>query len=365
MSDFNRKTWCLLGLPFDAIDMRGTIEFVRHSVIDGSPCFISTPNLNFLIASQSDSDFRGSVINSELSIADGMPLIWVARWLGIPLPGRVAGSGLIEMLRKNHSSSSEVIRVFFFGGEEGIAEQACQVINSEQGGLACAGFYSPGFGSVSDMSNSAIIETINDSNADFVIVSLGASKGQTWIEQNRKRLSAPVISHLGAVVNFVAGNVQRAPAWMQKAGLEWIWRILEEPKLWRRYFTDGVKFLVLSVRRVLPYSVWRYANRDKLNSNHPVTFDVKHLNDLTIISVHGNCIHQSIAPLREIFRLEVEKSVSIRLDLSAVPVIDGAFLGLCLMLAKHLNRKGFELQFEGINTVVRRIFHWNCVDYLL
>lgn len=365
MSDFYRKTWCLLGLPFDAIDMQGTIEFVQQSVTDRSPCFISTPNLNFLIASQSDSDFRDSVINSELSIADGMPLIWVARWLGIPLPERVTGSGLIEMLRKNHSSSSDPINVFFFGGEEGIAEQACQVINKEQAGLACAGFYSPGFGSVGDMSNSAIIETINDSNADFVIVALGASKGQQWIEQNREKLSAPVISHLGAVVNFVAGNVQRAPAWMQKTGLEWVWRILEEPKLWRRYFLDGIRFVSLVIRRVLPYAVWKFANKDKLYTNHPVKFKISHLNDLVIISLLGNCVYHTIVPLREIFRHELERSISVRLDLSAVPVVDGAFLGLCLMFGKHLNRKGFDLQFSGVNMTVRRIFRWNCVDYLL
>ena len=365
MDDFDRNIWCLLGLPFDAIDMQRVTESVRCSAIEKHSCFISTPNLNFLIASQSDPDFRRSVINSELSIADGMPLVWVARWLGIPLPERVTGSGMIEMLRKDDTSSWKEISVFFFGGEKGIAEQACQVINQEQGGLACTGFYSPGFGSVSDMSDSTIIETINDSNADFIIVSLGAKKGQAWIEQNRGKLSAPVISHLGAVVNFVAGNVQRAPVWMQKAGLEWIWRILEEPKLWQRYFSDGARFLALIVRRVLPYAVWRYANKDKLNTNHPVTFDVNYPTGLIIISLHGNCVHQSIAPLREIFRLELEKSVSIRLDLSDVPVVDGAFLGLCLVLRKHLGKKGLVLEFVGLNRAVRRLFLWNCVDYLL
>ena len=188
--------------------MRQTVESVRQSAVDKSPCFLSTPNLNFLIASQSDPDFRRSVINSHLSIADGMPLIWVARLLDIPLPARVAGSELIEMLRRRDFKPNKVINIFFFGGEDGVAEQACQVINTEKGGLACAGFHSPGFGSISDMSVPAIIETINQSNADFIIVALGARKGQAWIEKNREMLSAPVISHLGAVVNFVAGNVK-------------------------------------------------------------------------------------------------------------------------------------------------------------
>lgn len=365
MNDFERNTWCLLGLPFDVVDMQGAIKSVRQSVAEKTPCFISTPNLNFLITSQADPDFRRSVINSELSIADGMPLIWVARLLGIPLPGRVTGSGLIEMLRKHDTDTDRAVSVFFFGGEVGIAEQACKVINNEQGGLCCAGFHFPGFGSVSDMSDSTIIETINDSNADFVIVSIGAKKGQAWIEQNREKISVPIISHLGAVVNFVAGNVQRAPAWMQKTGLEWIWRILQEPKLWRRYFKDGTKFVSLIAKQVLPYALWRLMNRSRLTGTHAVTYKVSLFNDQTIIALHGNCVRQSIAPLKELFRRERDKSLSVRLDLSDVPVIDGAFLGLCLILSKHLNSNGYHLQFSGINPQVSRIFNWNCVDYLL
>jgi len=365
VNDFDRNLWCLLGLPFDAIDMQEVVESVHQSVAEKSPCFISTPNLNFLVTSHSDPDFRRSVINSELSIADGMPLIWVARLLGIPFPGRVTGSGLIEMLRKRGSNPKKVVSVFFFGGEEDVAEQACQVISEEQGGLTCAGFYSPGFGSISDMSDPAIIETINASDADIIIVSLGAKKGQAWIEQNREKLSTPVISHLGAVVNFVAGNVRRAPVWMQKTGLEWVWRIFQEPKLWRRYFTDGASFLFLFMECVLPYAYWRFTNKDKLSTAQPVSYDVKPTDDIIIISIHGNCVAQSIAPLREIFRLESEKSLSIRLDLSNVDIIDGAFLGLSLVLSKQLNRNGFHLQFSGINIVVRRIFRWNRVGYLL
>jgi len=365
MNDFDRNTWCLLGLPFDAIDMQQAIASVRQSADAKSPYFISTPNLNFLITSQSDPDFRRSVINSELSIADGMPLIWVARLLGIPLPGRVTGSGLIEILRKPETNKNRTIKVFFFGGEAGIAEQACQVINNEQVGLGCVGFYYPGFGSVTEMSNLAIIQTINESNADFVIVSLGAKKGQAWIDQNRGKLTAPIISHLGAVVNFVAGNIQRAPVWMQKTGLEWVWRIIQEPKLWRRYFMDGAKCLLLMVTRVLPYACWRFSNKSMFCTKHPITFDVNYGDNFIEIILHGNCINKPLDPLRQIFRDELEKSLSIRLDLEDVPIIDGAFLGLCLILRKHLNKNGYTLQFKGLNRDVRRIFHWNCVDYLL
>jgi N-acetylglucosaminyldiphosphoundecaprenol N-acetyl-beta-D-mannosaminyltransferase len=364
MIDLNRDTWCLLGLPFDAIDMQQTVEFVHRSVAEKYPCFISTPNLNFLITSQVDPAFRNSVLNSELSIADGMPLIWVARMLGVPLPERVTGSGLIEALR-SVDIDRKIVRVFFFGGEAGVAELACEVINNEKGGISCVGFYYPGFGPVSEMGDSTLIETINESNADFIIVSLGAKKGQAWIELNREKLTAPVISHLGAVVNFVAGSIKRGPTWMQKSGLEWAWRIVQEPKLWRRYFTDGIRFLSLIIRRVLPYAFWRFKNASLFGANQPVSCDVDLVEDVIEITLHGRCINQSLEPLRQTFRVELEQSVSIRLNLEGVLVIDGAFLGLCLMFRKHLNKNGYSLQFVGLNRDVRRIFHWNCVDYLL
>jgi N-acetylglucosaminyldiphosphoundecaprenol N-acetyl-beta-D-mannosaminyltransferase len=365
MNDFNRNTWCLLGLPFDAIDMQETVKIVRQSVVERSPCFISTPNLNFLIASQTDRDFRDSVINSDLSVADGMPLIWASRLLDVPLPERVAGSGLIEQLRKNDTGTEDKIGVFFFGGDAGVAEQACQEINREQGGLTGLGYHYPGFGSIEEMSQLPVIDKINEAGADFLIVSLGAKKGQAWIELNRNRLNTPVVSHLGAVVNFVTGNVKRAPIWMQKAGLEWLWRIFQEPRLWQRYLSDGVRFVLLFARRILPYAIWKTCNKDIRNVNRPVQVEVYRSDEITVISLQGVCLKHSISSLRETFRLEAERNNPIKLDLSAVPVVDGAFLGLCLMLVKHLRRKNLGLQFSGLNKRVRQIFRWNCVDYLL
>jgi len=250
MDKFNRNVWWVLGLPFDAVTMDETIELIHNAVRTREKCFISTPNLNFLIASQKDSDFRNSVINSDLSVADGKPIIWLAKLLNAPLPERVAGSDIIERLIENREGNKP-IKVFFFGGQKGIAQLACEKLNIQNQGLRCVGFYNPGFGTVDEMSSSEIIEEINQSDADFVIVSLGAKKGQAWIEENKDKLEAPVISHLGAVVNFIAGTVNRAPKIFQKLGLEWVWRIKEEPGLWKRYFMDGIGFIKLIILHLL------------------------------------------------------------------------------------------------------------------
>jgi len=254
----------ILGLPFDAITMQEAAARVRAAAKNRTPLFISTPNLNFLIASQKDIEFRNSVIHSDLSLADGMPIIWLAKLLKMPIRERVAGSSLFEALRYQPlTAGEEPLKVYFFGGPDGVAQRACAAINQDSSSIVCCGSMSPGFGSLEDMSTPEILQQINASQPDFVVVSLGAKKGQAWIERNRSQITAPVISHLGAVVNFVAGNVQRAPVWVQRVGMEWVWRVREEPALWRRYFKDGLSLLMIIVIQIIPKAIAIRINNEK------------------------------------------------------------------------------------------------------
>jgi len=249
LNSSTRRVHFILGLPFDELSLKQAVESIQHAVRTRSRCFFSTPNLNFLVTAQNNDVFRKSVLESDLSLADGMPIVWLARLLGVPIRERVAGSDVFEALR--HAKGKQ-IKVFFFGGPPGVAQQAAEKINSENGGLVCVGFESPGYGSIQEMSDTTTIAKINASGADFLVVSLGAAKGQAWIMHNLAVLNMPVISHLGAVVNFVAGHVSRAPLWMRKTGIEWLWRIKEEPALWRRYFFDGIALIKLLTFKVFP-----------------------------------------------------------------------------------------------------------------
>ena len=155
--DFDRDVHCLMGLPIDAIDLDGAVRRVRQAAFNSKRCFVSTVNLNFLMAARSDAAFRGSVLHSDLVLADGMPLVWVARMLGVPIRERVSGAGLFESLCAH---SGPPVSVFFFGGPDGAAQAACERINQASSGLRCVGFDSPGFGSVEQMSGADRIERI-------------------------------------------------------------------------------------------------------------------------------------------------------------------------------------------------------------
>lgn len=357
--DFGRDVYCLLGLPIDATDTAGALARLHAAVAVRQPCFLSTPNLNFLIACQTDAVFRESVIRSDLSVADGMPLVWLGRLLGIPLPERVAGSTLFERLR---ADAAHPLSVYFFGGPEGVAAAACQRLNEEQRGLRCAGYHYPGMGSIEAMSTDEVIADINASGADFLVVALGARKGQAWIVRNLPCLAVPLVSHLGAVVNFVAGTVSRAPSWMQRSGLEWLWRIKEEPGLWRRYWIDGIALLRLLFACVLPHAWHRWRHRGANAQGHLMRVEE---DGSIVLRLHGDWQAANLSPLRTAFAELADTAAPLRLDLSATGAVDSALVALVQLLHGHRMRCGLPLTISGAQGTALRVFRWCQAEFVL
>jgi N-acetylglucosaminyldiphosphoundecaprenol N-acetyl-beta-D-mannosaminyltransferase len=357
--DFERDVHCLLGLPIDAIDLAEAQRRIRAAAAARMPCFMSTPNVNFVIESRSDDAFRNAVLHSDLSVADGMPLVWLARLIGIPLRERVAGASLFEALR---GGEGRPLAVYFFGGPDGVAEEAGRRLAREAKGLVCVGCDSPGFGSVEEMSSEETIRRINASNADLLVVSLGARKGQAWIERNRPRLKVPVVSHLGAVVDFSAGTVRRAPAWMQRAGLEWLWRIKEQPALWRRYLNDGIALATLFLTRVLPY-VW-YARRHAAGSLGVGYVEAREGEREYTIALRGVWTRANLARLRRCFAAVAQSGKDVRLDMMAVSHVDSAFVGLVMLLRGYLQQRGRRLAILPVPRPVRRVIEYCCAEFL-
>ncbi len=359
-TDFSRPVYCLLGLPFDAVESGEVIRRIGMAS-PVRPCFLSTPNLNFLIASQRDPAFRDSVIRSDLSVADGMPLVWMAALLGIPIRERVAGSDLFEAFVRGEGRA---LKVFFFGGPDGVAQAACERLNAMARPTRCVGFVSPGFGSVEQMSDPQIIDEINRSEADFIVVALGARKGQAWIERNRTALDAPVISHLGAVVNFAAGTLSRAPVAMRRLGLEWMWRIKEEPALWRRYSGDALALARLVCTRVLPVAMERvFAGLRRAPEPANASVDGDLLQKRLVLA--GNWTHRDMPALRQACEQITRESGNIFLDLTELGRFDPAFVGCLMLLYGHQSKIGCGLGVSEVDERTRRLFRRNCAEFLL
>lgn len=361
MVDFNRHVHCLMGLPIDAVSLPQAAERLTDALAGGGRCFLSTPNLNFVIASVGDSKFRESVCRSDLSVADGMPLVWVAKLLGVPVRERVSGSNLFEFLR---AQSPLRWNVFFFGGARGAGQKACLAIGDQDARMRPTGCISPGFGSVEQMSRPDIIECINESRPDLLVVSLGAAKGQEWICRNLEQLDAPVVSHLGAVVNFVAGTLKRAPRWMQRSGLEWLWRIKEQPLLYRRYLIDGLAFLGLLATQVLPLAIWQRliaapeSEFRRATVRHPWGVDSSH------VVLEGAWRLGNLDPVRREFTRLLACGQDVTLHMTGTSAFDSAFIGCLLLLDQALSSAGKRLRLTGLSPGLQRVLRLHGVRHL-
>lgn len=359
-TDFDRPVVSILGLPFDALGMKQAVQHVRRAAFSGRRCFVSTPNLNFAVAARTDSSFRDTVLRSDLNLVDGMPLVWVARLLGLPVFERVAGSDLFEALQ---GQAGPPIKVYLFGGLPGAAAQACAGINRRGGGMQCVGHDPAGFGSIESMSSPELIERINRSGAHFVLVSLGAKKGHEWLERNAAQLTAPVLSHLGAVMNFAAGTVRRAPRRMRWLGLEWLWRIKEEPGLWRRYWHDGIGAVGLFITRVLPDVL---ATRSaSVHAGVPGSLTMERGPDGATLVLDGSWQNPHCDPLRKALGACLGDGVArVVVDLSKVTDVGDTFVALCLLACGRFGHRG-SCRLIGAGTAVRTTFRHKLAEQLL
>ena len=283
--------------------------------------------------------------------------------MGIPIKKRIAGSDIFEALKTEYSASHP-LKAFLLGCAEGVAAAASRALNGQPSGLYCVGWLFPGFGSADEMSRDDIIDTINSSGADLLVASLGNQKGHLWLGRNHHRLLIPVRAHFGASLNFQAGTVRRAPLIVQKSGLEWLWRIKEEPYLWRRYWNDGAVLLRLLFTRVLPSAVWTWWGRLNERWGEDLTITQAHDHQTVTVSLSGPATGRYVNKAILAFRKAMQTNKRIRVDFSNARTVDVRFLGLLLMLNKKLKNTGGQCPvLVGLSPGLKRIFRFNNFDF--
>lgn len=355
-----RHSYSLLGLPFDAVSIEDAAEIVCDAIDQQARCFLSTPNLNFTVMAQQDEAFYHSVINSDLVVADGMPLIWVAKLLKLPVYQRVAGSDLFAWL--SNQPRERKIRVFFFGGETGIAKKAHAELNRLSPGMESCGFYDPGFVSIDEMSSPNVIDHINACQPDFIVVALGAKKGQQWIMHNWQELNAPVISHLGAVINFVAGSVQRAPEKWQRFGLEWLWRIKQEPKLYKRYLGDGFRFLQMLLTQTLPLAFYDKRLINKANAgNGCVLTDTLPQREKFIINMSGFIGDETMGEFEQAIHAALLSGQDVMIDGEKIEYLSSAVIARLQIFQGQLNKQQKALWLKDLPAEIVRLLRFSSV----
>jgi N-acetylglucosaminyldiphosphoundecaprenol N-acetyl-beta-D-mannosaminyltransferase len=232
----------LMGMPISVTTERDAISFILCSLDANQGGWVITPNLDQLRLFGKRPELRPMYDRATLILADGMPLIWASRLQKTPLPQRVAGSSLILTLTAAAAGAGR--SVFFLGGNPGAADRAAAELANAHPELKIAGAYCPPFGFDKDPAEiDRMRELLAGANPDIIYVGLGFPKQEHLIEQLRPALPNSWFLGIGISFSFVAGEVKRAPKWMQKSGLEWLHRLTQEPgRLLKRYLIHGIPF---------------------------------------------------------------------------------------------------------------------------
>ena len=237
----------ILGVNIAAINMEWLLQFTKDHVKDLSGDYICVSNVHTTVTSYEDKEYMAVQNGGIMAIPDGGPLSTVGRKRGAKEMSRTTGPSYMEEVLK--MSSQYGWKHFFYGSTPETLDKLKKNINSTFDQVNVVGMYSPPFRNLTDDEDQEVIKMINESKADFVWVGLGAPKQEIWMAAHQGKLDGLMIG-VGAAFDYYAGNIKRAPMWMQKCNLEWFYRLLQDPKrLFKRYFVTNIKFINQAVLR--------------------------------------------------------------------------------------------------------------------
>jgi len=219
----------ILGIRVDAVSSESALDIIEGFVAQGRPHQVVTVNPEFVMSARSNELFRQVLGAAHLALPDGVGLLWAARLLGQRLPERVAGSDLVPRLAAR--ASARGWGLFLLGAAPGVAELAAQRLTAANPGLPVVGCYA---GSPSTAEEAAIVARVQAAAPQILLVAYGAPAQDLWIARNMAELKVPVCMGVGGTLDFIVGVRKRAPAWLQRLGLEWLYRLCQEPWRWRR-----------------------------------------------------------------------------------------------------------------------------------
>ncbi|MBC7945430.1 MAG: WecB/TagA/CpsF family glycosyltransferase [Burkholderiales bacterium] len=242
----------LFGLKFNALTLEQATDAVVTAAKAKQKGLVVTPNVDHLVMLQTDADMCSIYQKAAFVFADGMPVVWLSRLTSkFGLPMRVTGADLLPAVCAGAARAG--VSLFFMGGQPGVADQAAKNLRAEFPGVQIVGTYCPPMGFEKDPAEtSRMVELVNRSQPDILCFGVGAPKQEKWAAAQLDKLAVGPILCIGAAFDFAAGTIKRAPELVQRFGLEWLWRLSNEPgRLWQRYLLRDSRFLLLAGREIL------------------------------------------------------------------------------------------------------------------
>lgn len=326
--------------------MEETLAIIEQFIAVGGFHQIATANVDFLNKALLDPELCAILWGCDLTVADGMPLVWASRALGCGLPERVAGADLV--LRLLALSQEKSYRIFLLGATPASLEATRSAIQLLYPGAVICGHFSPPFGPILNMENEWIVDTINATTPDILLVAFGNPKQEKWLAMHHDRLNVPACIGVGASFDFLSGKQHRAPRWMQELGLEWLHRLGTEPRrLTGRYVANAI----FIVRRM---SAQVLVNSSQVSHRSP-TAEVSRSAHSILVKVKGD--------LNALAVQQIEQAIGhnwtgkqITLELSACNHVSATGMGWMLGFSNTLAEHGTRLQLASVTRSVRFAF---------
>jgi len=266
-----QKTVNILGMDLNAFTMKELLELIDHRIVSRQRLLLSVVNAAKLVNARKDPDLMHSIKQADLVLADGAPVVWLSRLLGTPLPQRLAGIDI--MYRMLERASQRHYRVYFLGAKADVVQRVVAITATQYPNLIVAG-YKDGY--FSDGEDAAVAQQIKESRADILFVAMPSPRKENFLAKWYDFIQVPVCHGVGGSFDVMAGLTRRAPNWMQNCGLEWFYRLIQEPRrMWKRYLVTNTAFIGLSISEIVRVTLNRLRGISNVDTSCSVKTDDK------------------------------------------------------------------------------------------
>jgi len=347
----------LLGVPIDNVTMDEALDRMEGFIRERKFHQIATANINYLSNAVRDAEYRRILCLCDLVLADGMPLVWASRMFGVRLRERVTGADLVPRLAA--LSSRKGYRIFLLGAKPKVSTAAAARLGELFPGVQIAGRLSPPERPLEEFDNEQILREIELADPDILLVAFGSPKQEKWLYRNRGRLRVPVCVGVGGTLDFLANVIPRAPSWVQRAGMEWAFRIWAEPRrLARRYLSDALCMAG-------PLSVQLAASLTTRRKTTAFALALDRIGSINVLSVSGAMAGTNLAKLETVASSLANRGGQIVLELSAVTFIGADGIRTLANLLRDFGGSGRQLCLAGLTPALVRNLRASCFDGLV
>lgn len=339
------------GVPFHNVTFDEALDWIVDRVRSGRSAYVATANLDFVTRAWSDPELQRILMEADLVLTDGFPIVRLAPFFGPKLKGRVTGSDLTPMLARR--AADEGFSVYGLGSAEGVAEEAMSILKKQYPALKVAGTFSPPYAPLFSMDHHKILKQLAAAAPDILLVALGSPKQEKFISMHVRGWNVPVAMGVGASLDFITGEQRRAPAWLRHCCLEWLWRIGCNPKRLFRRYTTNLRFLVSATRQLVSI----HYMKDRPVVAPPLEdADAERLAQSGVLTERYLGLKDNAAAHEFVERLGKEVSNRhLLLDIHTVPWLNSLELGALLEINKACRRQGKRLILYAPRPKVRRL----------